>query len=699
MPVSKTTVLPVTVSAVTAGPATTWGGSLGLPDFAAIHDADFATVFDAAFAAHAAEIEAIANQTEPPTIDNTLKPLELAGDALDRVSAVFWAKAGAHTNDTIQALERDIAPKMSRHFAAITMNKKLFARINALWEKRADYDAETARVIDQSRAGFVRSGALLNEADQTRFKEIGERLAVLGAKFGQNVLKDESDWVLFVTGADLEGLPDFLVSAMKGAATERGRPEAWALTLSRSIAESFLSLSPRRDLREILFNAFIKRGENGGETDNTAIIGETLALRAEKARLLGFASFADYKLDRTMAGKPARVYELLNPVWEAARLKAAHDEKGLAALAAEAGVNDGIKDSINDSINPWDWRYYAEKLRAKTYAFDEAELKPYLQLDNMIAAAFDVAGRLFGLTFEEQKGLAAWHEDSRVWQVSGPAPDRQPVGLFIGDYFARASKRSGAWMSALQSQHGLEGGMQPIIYNVCNFAKPAPGEVALLSFDDARTLFHEFGHALHGLLSNVTWPSVSGTSVYRDFVELPSQLFEHWLSVPDILATYAIHAETGAPMPQALMDKLKAARTFDAAFGAVEFTASALMDMAYHSRPEVPADPMVFETEELARMHMPQAIAMRHRSPHFQHVFAGDGYSAGYYSYLWSEVLDADAFAAFEETGDPFNSELAQKLKDHIYAAGGSRDPGELYMAFRGKMPSADAMMKKRGLA
>jgi peptidyl-dipeptidase Dcp len=674
---------------MTTTPATIWNGPLGLPDFGAIKDDDFAAVFDAAFAAHAAEIETIANHPEPANIDNTLKAMELAGDALDSVSSVFWAKAGAHTNDVIQGLERDIAPKMSRHFAAITMNKNLFARIDVLWAKRGEFDAETARVLDKSRAGFVRSGALLNDAEQTRFKAIGERLAILGATFGQNVLKDESTWVQFVTEADLEGLPEFLVSAMKGAATERGKPEAWALTLSRSIAEPFLSLSPRRDLREILFNAFIARGENGGDSDNTAIIAETLALRAEKAKLLGFATFADYKLDRTMAAKPARVYELLNPVWEAARLKAGIDEKALSALAAETGAN--------ADIQPWDWRYYAEKLRAKTYAFDEAELKPFLQLDNMIAAAFDVAHRLFGLTFEEQKGLTAWHEDSRVWRVLGP--DKKQIGLFIGDYFARSSKRSGAWMSALQSQHGLDDGQQPIIYNVCNFAKPATGETALLSFDDARTLFHEFGHAMHGMLSNVTWPSVSGTSVYRDFVELPSQLYEHWLSVPEILSKYAVHAETGAPMPKALMDKLKAARTFDAAFGAVEFTASALMDMAYHSRPEVPADPMAFEKEELARMQMPDAIAMRHRSPHFQHVFAGDGYSAGYYSYLWSEVLDADAFAAFEETGDPFNPALAKKLKDNIYAAGGTKDPTELYTAFRGKMPSAEAMMRKRGLA
>jgi peptidyl-dipeptidase Dcp len=390
-----------------------------------------------------------------------------------------------------------------------------------------------------------------------------------------------------------------------------------------------------------------------------------------------------------MAKSPANVSNLLAPFWQAAIARAALDEKALSTLAAEDGVN--------GPLEPWDWRFYAEKLRARAYAFDEAELKPYLPLDNMIAAAFDVAGRLFGLTFEEMLGVKAWHADTRVWRVADAGG--RPVGLFIGDWFNRPSKRSGAWMSALQSQHSLEGGQSPIIYNVCNFAKPAPGRPALLSYDDARTLFHEFGHAMHGMLSDVTWPSVSGTSVYRDFVELPSQLYEHWLGVPEVLAKHARHAETGEPMPAALMDKLKSARTFDAAFAAVEFTASALVDMAYHARQDAPHDPLAFEAAELERLAMPAAIAMRHRSPHFQHVFAGDGYSAGYYSYLWSEVLDADAFAAFEETGDPFNAELAERLKTHIYAAGGSRDPEALYTAFRGRMPTPDAMMKKRGLA
>ncbi len=413
-----------------------------------------------------------------------------------------------------------------------------------------------------------------------------------------------------------------------------------------------------------------------------------LSLRTEKAKLLGYASYADIKLDNSMAKTPHAVHGLLDPVWEKARARAAEEQGELQRVAAESGSN--------HAIEAWDWRHFAEKLRLEKFAFDEAELKPYLQLENIVAASFDVATKLFGLTFEEQTGVPLWHEDARLWIVRDGDGSRR--GLFAADYFARSSKRSGAWMSSLQEQHKLGAGQTPIIYNIMNFAKPPTGEPALLSMDDARTLFHEFGHALHGLMSNVTWPSVSGTSVPRDWVELPSQLYEHWLTVPATLQKFALHAKTKAPMPQALMDKVLAAKTFNAGFNTVEFTASALVDMEYHSAGTAPADPMKVEAETLARLNMPDAIVMRHRTPHFQHVFAGDGYSAGYYSYLWSEVLDADAFAAFEETGDPFNPELAAKLLAHVYAAGGSADPEKLYTAFRGRMPTPDAMMKDRGL-
>lgn len=672
-------------------PLTHWTGPLHLPDFSAVRDSEFGPVFDAALSAHEAEIDAIAGNPAPATVDNTLAALELSGEALGRVSVIFWCLAGAHTNDTIQALEREIAPKMARHYSAISMNAALFSRIDALYQARAtlNLDSEALRVLERTWKSFVRSGAKLDATGKERLAAVNEELAGLGARFGQNVLADEKDWALFLDEGDLAGLPDFLKSAMAEAAETRGQKGKFAVTLSRSIYEPFTTFSERRDLREKAFKAFTHRGQNGGATDNGEVVSRMLALRAEKARLLGYASYAALKLDDTMAKKPEAVFGLLDPVWEKAREKAAADQAELQRLAATAGSN--------EPLAAWDWRYYQEKLRAQKYDFDEAELKPYLQLEKIIEACFDVATRLFGIRFEEKKGVAGWHPDVRVFAVTHA--DGSDLGTFVADYFNRPSKRSGAWMSALESGYSLGKGAKPVIYNVMNFAKPPAGKPALLSMDEAKTLFHEFGHALHGMLTDVTWPSVSGTSVSRDFVELPSQLYEHWLTVPAVLEKHALHEKTGQPMPKTLIDKMLAARNFDAGFATVEFTSSALVDMAYHARPDAPAEPLLFETETLSKLGMPETIAMRHRTPHFTHVFAGDGYSAGYYSYMWSEVLDADAFAAFEETGDAFNPDLAAKLKQHIYAAGGSRDPEELYLAFRGKMPTADAMMAKRGLA
>ncbi|THF57498.1 M3 family metallopeptidase [Ollibium composti] len=673
-----------------AHPLTHWTGPLGLPDFTRTGDGDFALVFDAALKAHEAEIAAIADNSEAPTVANTLAALELSGQALDRVSSIFWCKAGANTNDTLQALEREVSPKMARHFSAISMNEKLFARIDDLYQRREKLglDAETLRVLEKTWKGFVRSGAKLDAAGKKRLASINEELSSLGTKFGQNVLADERDWALFLDAPDLAGLPDFLKSAMAEAAEMRGQKGRYAVTLSRSIYEPFTTFSERRDLRETAWRAFTMRGQNGGASDNTAVVRDMLALRSEKAKLLGYDSFAALKLDDTMAKTPKAVHGLLDPVWHKALEKAAADQTEMERLAIAAGSN--------EKFAAWDWRFWQEKLRAEKFAFDEAELKPYLQLDNVIAACFDVATRLFGITFEEKKGIAAWHDDVRTFVVKNA--DGSERGLFLADHFARPSKRSGAWMSSLQSGYRLGDGAAPVIYNIMNFAKPPAGEAALLSVDEAKTLFHEFGHALHGLLTDVTWPSVSGTSVSRDFVELPSQLYEHWLTVPEVLEKHALHVATGKPMPKALLDKMLAARTFGAGFATVEFTASALVDMAYHARAEAPVEPLRFEAETLAKLEMPDTIAMRHRTPHFGHVFSGDGYSAGYYSYMWSEVLDADAFSAFEETGDAFNPALAKKLKDNIYAAGGSKDPEELYKAFRGKMPTADAMMEKRGL-
>lgn len=570
------------------------------------------------------------------------------------------------------------------------MNEKLFARIDALYQKRAalGLDAETLRVLEKTWKRFVRSGAKLDAAGKKRLAAVNEELSSLGTKFGQNVLADESDWALFLDAADLAGLPDFVKASMAEAAGTRGQEGRYAVTLSRSIYEPFTTFSERRDLREIAWRAFTMRGQNGGASDNTEVVHDLLKLRAEKAKLLGYASYAALKLDDTMAKTPKAVHDLLDPVWQKAREKAAADQKELERLATQAGSN--------ETFAAWDWRFYQEKLRAEKFAFDEAELKPYLQLDRVIEACFDVATRLFAIRFEEKKGIAAWHPDVRAFVVRNA--DGTERGVFLADYFARPTKRSGAWMSSLQSGYRLGAGSTPVIYNIMNFAKPPKGEAALLSVDEAKTLFHEFGHALHGMLTDVTWPSVSGTSVSRDFVELPSQLYEHWLTVPEVLEKHALHVATGEPMPKALLDKMLAARTFGAGFATVEFTASALVDMAYHARTEAPAEPLRFEAETLAALSMPDTIAMRHRTPHFGHVFAGDGYSAGYYSYMWSEVLDADAFSAFEETGDPFNPELAARLKQNIYAAGGSQDPEALYTAFRGKMPSPEAMMEKRGL-
>ncbi|RWN95981.1 M3 family metallopeptidase [Mesorhizobium sp.] len=673
-----------------AHPLTTWQGPLGLPDFTRIGDGDFSGVFDAALAAHEAEIEAISGNAETPTIENTLAALELGGEALDHVSSIFWCRAGAHTNEAIQALERDISPKMSRHFSAISMNERLFARIDELYQRRdaLKLDAETLRVLEKTWKNFVRSGARLDAAGKKRLAAINEELSSLGTNFGQNLLADERDWALFLDEADIAGLPEFLKSAMAEAAEMRGQKGRYAVTLSRSIYEPFSTFSERRDLREIAFRAFTMRGQNGGATDNTAVVRDMLRLRAEKAKLLGYASYAALKFDDTMAKTPEAVHKLLDPVWEKALEKAASDQIELHRLAAEAGSN--------EEFAAWDWRFYQEKLRAEKFAFDESELKPYLQLDRIIDACFDVATKLFGISFEEKQGIATWHPDARVFIVRNA--DGSERGLFLADYFARPSKRSGAWMSALKSGYKLGDGSRPVIYNIMNFAKPPEGEAALLSVDEAKTLFHEFGHALHGMLTEVTWPSVAGTSVSRDFVELPSQLYEHWLTVPAVLEKHALHVTTGKPMPKALVDKMLAARTFGAGFATVEFTASALVDMAYHTRSDAPEEPLRFEAETLEKLKMPDTIAMRHRTPHFGHIFAGDGYSAGYYSYMWSEVLDADAFAAFEETGDPFNPALAELLRKNIYAAGGSKDPEELYTAFRGKMPSPEAMMAKRGL-
>jgi peptidyl-dipeptidase Dcp len=667
-----------------------WTTPFGIAPFPEIGIDDYRPAFDRALAEHRAEIEVIATNPDAPTFANTIDALETGGHALDRLCGVFFNLAGSDATEAIQAIQREIAPVLAQHGNAITLDPRLFARIRALHDRRdhLHLSQEQVRVLEKTYKNFVRGGAALDEAAKERMRAVTERLAVLGTSFSQNVLKDESTWTLALSEADLEGLPDFLKSALAQAAKDRGK-EGYVMTLGRSMVEPFLTLSPRRDLRETIFRAWVKRGEMGGETDNTAIVAETVKLRIERANLLGYPTFAAFKLDETMAKTPDSVRSLLDRVWGKAVVRAAKERDDLAEVARAEGMN--------EPIEPWDYRFYAEKLRQQRHSLDEAALKPYFQLDRIIAASFEVAKRLFGVEFRPRPDVPVYHPDVRAWEMTRGG---ESLGLFLGDYFARPTKRSGAWMSAFRSQEKLSGDIKPIIVNVMNFAKPAEGKPALLSFDDARTLFHEFGHGLHGLLSDVTYPLLSGTSVARDFVEFPSQLYEHWLERPEILGTYAIHAETGEPMPKELIDRLIAARTFNQGYATVEYTSSALVDMAFHSLESAEGiDPVAFEQAELARIGMPEGMVMRHRTPHFAHVFSGDGYSAGYYSYMWSEVLDADGFAAFEQSGDVFDPKLAERLGLYVYSAGNTRDPLEAYVAFRGREPDPEALLVKRGLA
>jgi len=660
------------------------------PPFAEIQPAHFLPAYERAFADHNAEIAEIAASTATPDFANTIEALERSGRALERVENVFHLLAGAHSNEALLEVEREIAPQVASHWNKIHTNAALFARIDAL-SRRADslgLNDEQKRVLERYHVTFRRAGAALDAPAKKRLAEIIERLAALGAAFSQNVLADEQAFALPISGDELSGLPEFMRETMKSDAKERGI-DGHVITLSRSSVEPFLQFARRRDLREKVFQAFIKRGDNGGGTDNNAIIVEMVKLRAERARLLGFSDFAHYRLDDAMAKTPQAVRDLLDTVWAKARGKALADRNDLQALITQEGGN--------FALAPWDWRYYAEKLRQQRCNVDEAAIKPYLKLETMIEAAFYTAERLFGLTFSERADVPTWHGDVRVWQVRDR--DGRDIGLFFGDYFARASKRSGAWMTSLREQEKLSGPVRPLIVNVCNFAKSAAGEPTLLSFEDARTLFHEFGHALHGLLSAVTYPQISGTNVATDFVELPSQLYEHWLEQPEVLRRFARHYQTGAPMPEDLLQRLIAARNFNQGFATVEYLASAFVDLDFHSLSSASIDSKKFEAGTLSRIGMPGEIIMRHRPPHFAHVFSGGGYAAGYYSYMWSEVLDADAFEAFEEAGDIFDPATAKRLQEIIYAAGGSRDPADAYKAFRGRLPSPDALLRKRGFA
>ena len=662
---------------------TDWDTPFQIAPFDRISDDDFAPAFEQALAQDLKHTLAVAQNPDAPSFANTIEALMSTGQKLDKVLSTFYTIAGADSNAAREALMRDFSPKLSAHSSEIYSNKALFARIDRLWTERGalDLDDEQARVLMLTHRNFIRAGAGLTGAAEVRMKEIKERLAVLGTEFSQNLLADERDWHMQLSDSDMKGLPEFLKAAAKAAGSEKG-VEGAIITLSRSLVVPFMQFSPRRDLRETAYKAWTARGANGGATDNRDLAREMLALRQEMAKLLGYPDFASFKLETEMAKTPENVRQLLDDVWTPAKARAEQDAEVLTAMMQA--------DGLNGDLEKWDWRYYAEKRRKAEHDLDEATLKPYFQLDRMIDAAFDCANRLFGLSFESVD-IPLYHPDCRAWEVTR---NGDHIALFIGDYFARGSKRSGAWCSAMRSQAKLPKVQAPIVINVCNFAKSDP---ALLSYDDARTLFHEFGHALHQMLSNVRYEMVSGTSVPRDFVELPSQLYEHWLEVPKVLQSFATHVDTGAAMPADLLDKVLKVATFDKGFQTVEYVASAMVDLAFHTQ-DVPTDIIARQDDILQSMGMPPAIGMRHATPQFGHVFSGGYYASAYYSYMWSEVMDADAFAAFEEKGDAFDTDLAQSLEANILSRGGSEDPEVLYKAYRGRLPGVGALLKGRGL-
>ena len=673
-----------------------WTGPYGLPPFAETRAEHFAPAFELAMRGHLEEIDAIGHADAAPSFENTVAALDRAGRLFDRIGGMFHNLTSSETSPALQAVEREMAPLLAAHDSKLYMHAALFARIEALHGKRRELGLgdEQVRVLERYHTDFVRAGARMDVDGQKRYAAVMQRLADLTTRFGQNVLADESGFQLVLKNDDdFAGLPDFVRAAARQAATERGLADAGVITLSRSHIVPFLTFSERRDLRETAWRAWTTRGEHAGSSDNREVAAEILALRLEQARLHGYASYADYALADTMAGTQEAVTSLLMQVWKPAKARALAERDSLEAIARSRGEP--------STIEPWDWRFYAEKVRRERYDLDAAAIKPYFPLERITEAAFDCAGRLFGISFVPKPEIAAYHPDVKVYEVRNDAG--QAIGLFLHDNFARPTKRSGAWMSAYRSQSKNGGAavapVLPIIVNNNNFAKGSPGEPTLLGFDDARTLFHEFGHGLHGLLSNVTYERLSGTSVLRDFVELPSQLFEHWLEEPEVLKRHARHHVTGEPIPDALIEKLHAARHFNQGYETVRYTASALVDMAAHARSDVAvADVVAFERDELARIGLPAGVGLNHRLTHFQHLFSGSSYAAGYYVYLWAEVLDADGFDAFVEAGDPFDATVAKRLMRFIYSAGNSIEPTAAYRAFRGRAPTPQPMLKQRGL-
>ena len=686
-----------------------WSTPHGLPPFSLFQPAHFAPAFVAAMKVHRDELDAIAHQPAPPSFDNTVAAFDRAGRLLSRIESVFRNLTASETSPALQAVQREMAGPLAAHANSVYMNAALFARIEALHEARATLNltAEQLRLLERVHFDFVSSGARLQGAAQARYAAVMEELARLTTLFGQNVLHDEASYQLVLrTEDDLAGLPGFVRDAARQAAVDRGLQDdaqAHAITLSRSLIVPFLTFSARRDLREQAWRAWTSRGEHPGEHDNREVARAILKLRGEQARLHGYASYADYALVDRMAGTQQAVKQLLDEVWPRALAAVERERQMLRAAMVDAGQG---ADAL---IEPWDWRVWAEKVRVERYAVDDAEVKPYFRLDRMVEAAFDCAGRLFGLQFTHRPELPVYHPDVKAYEVRNASG--QVCGIFLQDNFARPTKRSGAWMSSLRWQNRnvpqsvaltvQDGAAEiPAILNNNNFAKGAPGAPTLLSMDDVRTLFHEFGHGLHGLLSNVTYERLSGTQVLRDFVELPSQMFEHWTSEPAVLKQHARHWQTDEPIPDELLARIQRARRFNQGYETVRYTASALVDMAVHSLTddEPPADLCAFEAQELQRLGLPDGVGLNHRLVHFQHLFSSSGYAAGYYVYLWAEVLDADAFDAFVEAGDPFDAQVAQALQRFIYGSGNSLEPREAFAAFRGRAARVGPMLRKKGL-
>lgn len=668
----------------------TWDTPFGAPPFDEIKTEHFMPAFKETMLEHKNEIKAITTDERTPDFDNTIAAMELAGSGLSRVSRVFFNLTGTESNDELQALQREVSPMLTRHGNEIRMNEDLFKRVLAVYQAReeANLTPEQLRLLERTYNSFVRTGANLSTEQRAELAKINERISALTTEFGQNSLNDSRAFKLVLEEKDLDGLPKAQRDAAAATAQAMGLENKYVITLNRASVEPFLQFSNRRDLREQAFNAWSKRGDNDNEFDNKKIIAEIVALRAQRAQLLGYKNHSEFVLSDAMASTPETAMDLLMKVWKPAVAKANQESEWLKEQMAAEGKEHELK--------PWDWRYYAEKVRKEKFDLNQGEIAEYFELENMLKAKFYVAERLFGLTFTERHDIPVYNPVVRVWEVKDKLGN--PIGLFYGDYYARPSKRSGAWMSSFRTQQKLAGNVKPIIINNMNLNKPAEGEATLMSFSDAVTLFHEFGHALHGLLSNVTYPSLAGTNTPRDWVEFPAQLYEHFIEQPEMLKQFARHYKTNEPMPEALLERIKQASTFNQGFATVEYTASALVDMAYHQLTEVKdLDVRAFEDKVLSEYGKPEAIIMRHRSPHFGHIFAG-GYSSAYYAYMWSEILDADGFDAFLEAKDIFDENTANRLYEFIYSRGATLDYFDAYQGFRGRKPNTDALLRNRGL-